>query len=74
MEHRFVTPRDKFVNAIVITRTRLINCDADAIMNELLVSDVADVETAKKMKPDLPDDLEKWMDYNAMSSTKLRNE
>lgn len=74
MEHRFITPRDKFVNAIVITKTRLINCNAEDIMNELLVSDVADVETAKKMKPDMPDDLEKWMEYNAISSVKLRNE
>lgn len=36
MEHRFVTPRDNFVRAIAVCRQRLIDCNAEEIMTDLL--------------------------------------
>lgn len=74
MEHRFITPRDNFVNAIILARTRLINCNAEEVMKDLILpaGDV-DIELAKKSKPEMPPELEKWLEYNEMSSAKLRN-
>lgn len=73
MEHRFITPKDNFVNAIVTARTRLINCNAEDIMKDLIAPPDGDIEMAKKTKPEMPPDLEKWLEFNAMSSAKLRN-
>ncbi|KAJ1528419.1 hypothetical protein ONE63_006833 [Megalurothrips usitatus] len=36
MEHRFVTPKDNFVRAIAVCRQRLIDCNAEEIMTDLL--------------------------------------
>lgn len=72
MEHKFMTPSDKFINAIVITKTRLINCNAEDVMKDLLVGDL-DMESMKKIKPEMPFDLKIWIEYNTISSEKLRN-
>lgn len=76
MEHRFITPSDKFINAIVITKTRLINCNAEDVMNEMLKKsdNSVDIERTTKMKPEISLELEKWMEYNIISSDKLKNE
>lgn len=75
MEHKFITPKDKFVNAIVITRTRLINCNAEDVMNHMLkIDNDIDIERASKIKPEISLELEKWMEYNTMSSETLRKE
>lgn len=36
MEHRFVTPKDNFVRAIAVCRQKLIDCNAEEIMTDLL--------------------------------------
>ena len=36
MEHRFISPKDQFVRAIVMCRQRLIDCNAEDVMAELL--------------------------------------
>lgn len=74
MEHRFITPKDKFINAIVITRTRLINCSAEEVMGDLIKMEFPDVETGTKIKPEMPVELEKWIEYNETSSVKLKTE
>ncbi|XP_017775872.1 PREDICTED: protein THEM6-like [Nicrophorus vespilloides] len=71
MEHRFTTPRDNFVNAIVWSRTRLMDCSADEVMASLLSPGDAENGTTK-LKPEMPTDVATWMESNAISSAKLR--
>ncbi|KAJ8922813.1 hypothetical protein NQ315_007848 [Exocentrus adspersus] len=73
MEHRFVTPADGFVNAVVLCKTRLTNCNADQIITDLMVnSSQCDLETAKSQKPEVPVELAKWIESNEISSALLR--
>ncbi|XP_068906385.1 protein THEM6-like [Tenebrio molitor] len=74
MEHRFLTPSDMFINAIVLCRTRLTNCNAENVINDLLVNYSGDdVENNKKEKPELTPDLAKWIESNEISSATLRS-
>ena len=73
MEHRFLTPTDNFVNAIVLCRTRLTNCNAEDVVNELLLNYSGDdIESNKKEKPELSQELAKWIESNEISSASLR--
>lgn len=36
MEHRFITPKDNFVRAIAVCRQKMIDCNAEELMGELL--------------------------------------
>nr|CAH7742090.1 unnamed protein product [Callosobruchus chinensis] len=73
MEHKFITPRDKFVNAIVLCRVRVVNCNAEDVMAELLLnSSGGDIEAVKKQKPEAPMELAKWIESNEISSAFLR--
>ncbi|KAF5302228.1 hypothetical protein FQA39_LY10267 [Lamprigera yunnana] len=71
MEHRFINPNDKFVNAIAIGKTRLMNCSVDEIMGELLESSG---ENISKIKPQMPLEVAKWLESNEISSAHLRAE
>ncbi|ENN82072.1 protein THEM6 [Dendroctonus ponderosae] len=74
IEHRFITNRS-FVNAIALCRIRLVNVDADEFMKDMMLNlpkQVADVEPARKQKPTMPPELEKWMESNQISSLRLR--
>ncbi|EEB11041.1 conserved hypothetical protein [Pediculus humanus corporis] len=64
MEHRFITPKDDFVRAIALGRHRIINCDVNDVMRELLQG---------ILKPSLPLELAKWIECNEISSSNLRN-
>lgn len=76
MEHRFVTRGDDFVNAIVHCRQRVINCDVEEMMGELLAKSAknnpGDVE-APRMKPECPLEIHHWIQSNLVSSANLRN-
>lgn len=75
MEHRFISPIDNFVNAIVMCRTRLTNCNAEEVIDDLLVNYVGnDVEKNgnKGEKPEMPPELVKWIESNDISSANLR--
>ncbi|XP_030766892.1 protein THEM6-like [Sitophilus oryzae] len=73
IEHKFISS-DKFINAIALCRLRLVKCDADIIMKELIqdVPKNVEVETTRRDKPELPSDLEKWIESNQISSDRLR--
>lgn len=74
MEHRFITPRDNFVNAIAVCKTRLLNCKVEEVMNELLsTGEINSVENGTKLKPPMPPELAKWIESNEISSAILRN-
>lgn len=74
MEHRFITPSDNFINAIVLCRTRLTNCNAEDVVNEVLVNYSGDdIELNKKEKPEITEELAKWIEYNEISSVSLRS-
>ena len=67
MEHRFITPKDDFVRAIAICQQRVITCNAEDIMKELLGPE------AGIQKPDIPLEVAKWIECNEISSANLRN-
>lgn len=72
MEHRFVTRSNGFVNAIVMSRQRLIDCNAEEIMDELLHKQNKNSEV-NLTKPDLPLEYIRWVESNDISSANLRN-
>jgi hypothetical protein len=67
MEHRFITPKDDFVRAIAICQQRVISCNADDIMKELLGLE------GGVQKPEIPLEVAKWIECNEISSANLRN-
>lgn len=80
MEHRFVGRGDSFVNAIVHCRQRVINCDVERLMAELLAEGAAkknpgDVEAGvpPATKPECPLEIRHWIQANLVSSANLRN-
>lgn len=75
MEHRFISPDDKFVHAIAICKQRLLNVDVEEIMRDLLSGEKCPggPEAAGYTKPDIPLELLRWMESNEISSANLRN-
>lgn len=76
MEHRFVCRSDSFVNAIVHCRQRVINCNVEEIMGELLAKQAKDnpgAQEAPRLKPECPLEIHHWMQANHVSSANLRN-
>ncbi|KAF7276303.1 hypothetical protein GWI33_010687 [Rhynchophorus ferrugineus] len=75
IEHKFLS-MDKFVNAIAISKVRLMNCDTEEVMQVLLqhTPKNLDVEAGRRVKPPIPVELVKWNEYNQVSSQKLRSE
>ncbi|KAL0269042.1 UNVERIFIED_CONTAM: hypothetical protein PYX00_010785 [Menopon gallinae] len=71
MEHRFITPKDNFIRAIAIGRQRVIKCNANDIMRELMTKDGKSPEDIHK--PQLPLEVAKWIECNEISSSNLRN-
>ncbi|XP_060531185.1 protein THEM6 [Cylas formicarius] len=78
LEHRFVTIRENFVNAIALCKMRLVEANADSVMADLMSKppkNTSDPEKFKQQcKPDLPDELAKWIESNQISSNKLQEE
>lgn len=72
MEHKFITPKDNFVSAIILCRTRLTDCNANEIIQDLLNSKASDVQSANYTKPEISMELYKWIEYNQISSANLR--
>ncbi|KAL3266587.1 hypothetical protein HHI36_010751 [Cryptolaemus montrouzieri] len=74
IEHRFIASSDDFVSAIVLCRTRIKNCDVEAMMAEALeVPEGGDIEHAKREKPEKSLVLQKWIEHNEISSAMLRS-
>lgn len=73
IEHKFTS--DGFVNAIALCRLRLVKLDAESLMLDLIYNHpktIGNVEASKKQKPEMPPELEKWIESNQISSQKLR--
>lgn len=54
---------------------RLVKVDTEELMTDLMTNlpkNVADVEPARKQKPIMPTELDKWIESNQISSEKLR--
>ncbi len=71
MEHRFITKSNDFVNAIVMSRQRLINCSAEDVIGGLLCGQ--NPGASLNMKPELPLEYVRWIECNDISSANLRN-
>ncbi|KAJ8974571.1 hypothetical protein NQ317_018084, partial [Molorchus minor] len=74
MEHRFITYSDHFINTIVLCKVKVLNCNADQIITDLIVnSSNCDIEAAKGQRSEMTPELEKWIESNEISSAFLRN-
>lgn len=73
MEHRFVTKNSDFVNAIVMSRQRLINCSAEEVIGGLLYKENTAANETNISKPELPPEYVRWIESNEISSANLRN-
>lgn len=81
MEHRFVTPSDNFINAIVVCRQRIIDANAEEVMKDLLSKphtgkpNAADITVESPLeRPEVPLHIQKWVEFNDLSSANLRND
>lgn len=71
IEHQFVTKG--FVNAIAISRVRVLGCEAEDVMHQLLTKcKEANPEDVAE-KPEIPLEVARWLESNELSSAKLRN-
>ncbi|XP_055711787.1 protein THEM6 [Phlebotomus papatasi] len=84
MEHKFISPSDGFVRCVVLSRQRVVNLPVDDLMNELLGKTTkkqtpfdrlenGNAEHAK-IKPSIPLEVAKWMEWNDISSANLRTD
>lgn len=67
VEHQFITPSDNFVCAIVVGRTQILGCNTEEIMKELMAVDPT------RERPEIPLEIVKWLEYNDLSSAKLKH-
>lgn len=73
MEHRFITKNSDFVNAIVMSRQRLINCSAEEVIVGLLYKENPSTSETNIPKPELPLEYIRWIESNEISSANLRS-
>jgi acyl-CoA thioesterase FadM len=62
-EQKIVTLRDGIVRSIAYTKLAMVKCDVDAIIKELFPN---------VKKPEIPEDLKKWIEFNELSSEKMK--
>lgn len=67
IEHQFITPTDNFVCAIVVGRTQILDCNIEEVMEELMARDPT------RERPEMPLEIVKWLEYNDISSAKLKS-
>lgn len=67
-EHQFITPSDDFVCAIAVGRMQILDCNAEEVMKELMARDPT------RERPEIPLEIVKWLEYNDLSSAKLKSE
>lgn len=72
MEHRFITKRDNFVRAIVYCKQKVVKCNVEEIMTELMKNPVTKVVNDVRSKPECPPEVRLWIESTMVSSTKLR--
>lgn len=64
LEQQFVTLRDGFVRAVVLSKQNIVGINVDDLMAKLIGSDVK--------KPEILEELELWLKGIEVSSAKLR--
>jgi hypothetical protein len=64
LEQHFVTLRDGFVRAVVLSKQNIVGVNVNDLMAKLIGSDVK--------KPEIPEELEHWLKGIEVSSAKLR--
>lgn len=99
MEHRFIEPKDGFINCIAVCKQRLINCSAEEIIsyldrselcgNQMSLSLPSKENTVQEQqndnivltemgysleRPKIPLHIQKWIEYNEISSKELRKQ
>lgn len=103
MEHRFIDPKDNFINCIAVCKQRLVNCSSDEIITSLFKNELSGIQEVYPStlppkenasqdelqpydnvvltempyyleKPNIPLHIQKWIEYNEISSKDLRRE
>lgn len=84
MEHRFISPSDNFIRCVALCRQRVINCSAEELMTILIDENIDEKyskenkvengDVQKKIKPEVPLEVLKWIESNTISSNNLRND
>jgi hypothetical protein len=64
LEQQFVTLRDGFVRAVVLSKQNIVGVKVDDLMAKLIGSDVK--------KPEIPEELDHWLKGLESLSAKLR--
>ncbi|XP_071452785.1 protein THEM6 [Hetaerina americana] len=64
LEQKFITLSDGFVRAVALSKQNLVNIDVDDMMKSLCGKDFS--------RPEMPEELEKWLQSVEISSSKLR--
>lgn len=72
MEHRFITKCDNFVRAIVYGKQKVVKCDAEQIITELMKDPANKKATKVRQKPECPPEIRLWIESCDESSRKLR--
>lgn len=71
-EHRFISKHDNFVRAIVYGRTKIVKCDVDELMADLMKNPLTKATNDIRPKPECPPEIRLWVESAMVSSTKLR--
>lgn len=71
-EHRFISKGDDFVRAIVYSQQKVVNCDFDEVMAEMLAKSPGDGQLKTSQKPECPAEIRLWIESGEVSSKKLR--
>ncbi|XP_066992072.2 protein THEM6 [Anabrus simplex] len=66
LEQQFVTPRDGFVRAVALIKQAVVGPDVNELMEEVLK------KTGGGSKPDMPPELQQWLDCLETTSARLR--
>ncbi|XKL66230.1 hypothetical protein PGB90_009650 [Kerria lacca] len=72
MEHRFITKRDNFVRAIVYGKQKVIKCNVEEVITELMKTPATKKATEVRQKPECPSEIRLWIESTNVSSNKLR--
>lgn len=74
MEHRFITKRDNFVRAIVYCKQKVVKCNVEEIMADLMKNpSTKEPNQTIRKKPECPSEIRLWIESTTVSSEKLRH-
>ena len=71
-EHRFISKHDNFIRAIIYGRTKIVNCNVEELMADLMKNPLTKTSNDIRLKPECPPEIKLWDESTMVSRTKLR--